>query len=365
MEMHVQQYLRSKCNSLESLNKEFGIEATLTDHLPLVRLNYCQINSDKRLPIVQECRALMLELDSWNVVGRSFPRFFNAGECPDIEKNFKWHCFDATHKEDGSLKTLSWYKDNWVVCTRGSFAKGKINDLIPFTWEECFYKSLGNENGLKQLDKEFTYSFEYCSPYNKVVRKYEQPTLFLLAAFQNADGLELSSSCLDEYADALGVRRPYSIHFNSFGDAELYIQRQSDIDRTFEGLVLKDKNGMRLKVKSKLYVALHRLHNNGNICSYKNLLPLLLNNEGDELITYFPEYSGIVCELTEKLSKMKTLMLAVWEQAKDIQDQKEFALYINKYCPQTAPILFTSRKQGRHPMDVWLESESILLKRLT
>jgi hypothetical protein len=75
--LYVQQYLIDG-NSLSSLNENYGIKTTIRDDL--VILNYSQIDSPKKHPIVMECRGLVLEIPSYRIVARSFPRFFNWGE---------------------------------------------------------------------------------------------------------------------------------------------------------------------------------------------------------------------------------------------------------------------------------------------
>lgn len=76
--LNVQQFLQTK--SLEDLTAELGIRVTRHDQLPLIILNYDQIESPKANEIVVECRGLVLEEGTWEIVARSFRRFFNFGE---------------------------------------------------------------------------------------------------------------------------------------------------------------------------------------------------------------------------------------------------------------------------------------------
>lgn len=77
--LNVQQYLQTK--SLEDLKTELGIKVAEHATLPLVILNYDQIESpSKTHPIILECRALVLNKNDWSIVARSFSRFFNFGE---------------------------------------------------------------------------------------------------------------------------------------------------------------------------------------------------------------------------------------------------------------------------------------------
>ena len=83
--LHVQKFLRN--NSLKDLNEKFGIKVKEHDHF--VGLNYHQIKSPKSHPIVMECRSLRLHKDeNWTVASRSFDRFFNYGETPELYQNF-------------------------------------------------------------------------------------------------------------------------------------------------------------------------------------------------------------------------------------------------------------------------------------
>jgi len=72
----VQEFLLTK--NLEDLKNELGIEYNQSDDL--VILNYSQIDSPKRHPIVMECRGLVLEIGTWRIIARSFNRFFNWSE---------------------------------------------------------------------------------------------------------------------------------------------------------------------------------------------------------------------------------------------------------------------------------------------
>jgi hypothetical protein len=74
----VQEYLKTK--TLDNLHDELAIEINRHDTLPLAILNYNQIKSPKKHPIVLECRGLVLEIETWKIIARSFPRFFNFGE---------------------------------------------------------------------------------------------------------------------------------------------------------------------------------------------------------------------------------------------------------------------------------------------
>lgn len=356
--MEVQKYLRSG-KRLEDLTAEFGIKAAISDALGLVILNYDQIHSPKRADITRECRALTLELGTWEVIGCSFPRFFNVGECPDIEKDFGWRgqVVDST-KEDGSLMVAFRHRGSWIVTTRGSFADRPIGDCCP-VWAEAFAAALGGMEKLDTIPEGVALSFEFCSPWNKVVRTYAEPTLFLLAAFHVKSGAEVNELVVDQWAEKLGVRRPEEWDVASL--PEVVALLESVKDPTFEGFVVRDASGTRLKSKKPEYVALHHLKDNGNAFATKNILPLVLAGETDELLTHFPEAAERVFEVADKVGGAAARLDAVWARARGLQTQKDFALYVTKHT-KLAGVLFRCRKEGREPSAVLRESGDMLLK---
>jgi hypothetical protein len=261
-----------------------------------------------------------------------------------------------------SLTLLYEYDGRWRVNTRGSFAQGEICPGVGKTWEEGFYEGMEFPETIKNLYPEYTYVFEFCSPWNKVVRRYDKPTLFLLAAFHNESGFEVEQGMVDLCAAGLGVRRPDRFNLMGLDHAVRWANEVAD-DPTFEGFVLRDKGGMRLKVKNARYVALHRLKDNGNVFLEKNLVPLVLENEQEEVLVHFPEAADKVFEVTEKLAGAKARMNAVWECAKKFPTQKDFAMFVNKHT-QLSALLFTARKTNQDPNAIFQESADSLVKKL-
>lgn len=66
-----------KEHGIQKLRDDFAITVKEVDDLLV--LNYNQIESPKTHPIVIECRSLILDT-GFNVVSRSFDRFFNIYE---------------------------------------------------------------------------------------------------------------------------------------------------------------------------------------------------------------------------------------------------------------------------------------------
>jgi len=357
--LQVQRYLR--LHGLEALGHAYGIDVVRHPEYPLLMLNYGlrMPHALKTSDIVRECRSLVLEDETWEVVGRSFLRFFNLGEPTQLP--FNWSSFSTYSKEDGSLMLLFNYGGKWIVTTRRSFANGRPNGLDR-TWQTLFSDLLPAER-FEKLSSQATYVFEYCSPWTQVVHYHKTPQLFLLAAFNNADGSELADDTLGYLAEQLNVQRPLQFLFNSLDDLHRHMDTVSDLVPTFEGFVVKDQDGNRLKIKSESYLRLHKLFNNNQVHSKEAVLELILSEEIDEALAYRPSLLPVYFQVIRSMYGVVGLLDAVWSHAKVITEQKAFAQFVIEHLGRDlAGVLFTARKMGCEPRECLSEFQCRLLK---
>lgn len=353
----IQEKLRAGC-SLEELSKTHGLNLCYHKSLPLVIINYDQIESKKTDKLACECRGLILELGSWDIVARSFNRFFNYGEMIEEQKDFDWSNFSTLEKVDGSLMLLWNYQGNWYVSTRGSFSDQNPNGA-PNTWEEMFW-SVFNKEHLRHLSQNNTYVFEFVSPFTKIVRDYRKIDLYLLTVIKY-NGDEYNVNCLKSQAALINTNCPASYNFSSPQEILDWLDKNGNEDPTFEGFVTKDINGMRVKLKGKCYVSLHKLRGNNNIFSYKYLIPFMFDGELDELLVYFPECKDIAFELKSKVDNLINEAMVVWNSAKNEEYQKNFALAIKGRTP-LGSVLFEARKSGVCPSLLFKNYQDLFLK---
>ena len=335
-------------NGVTELNKQLGIHSTDHPTLPILLLKYDQIESPKTHPIVKECRTLILEKNTYQVVSRAFPRFFNLGEDPKGEKEFNWENFVVQEKIDGSKINLFYYGGDWHISTSGSFGFGEILDTGK-TWRDFFFGVL-NPIMITTLSKDYTYVFEFCSPHTKVVKYYSTPQLFLLGVFHNETGQELHLEDCKCQAKWLRVGFPQTYPFSS---AQQCIESLESTEATFEGYVLVDDKKNRIKLKSKSYLALSQLSANGNIFLGKNLIKLIVDKPGekDEIVTYFPEvlssyesYEGKIKGLFKELDEIYLLY-------NDLE-KKKYAAAIKGEHRFRQGILFTAYTNKMNPSNL-------------
>jgi T4 RnlA family RNA ligase len=296
-----------------------------------------------------ECRGLTLDRNqNWHVVGRAFDRFFNLGEHAELTEQFDWDKFDCYTKEDGSLITLySHGIHGWKVNTRGSFADAECN-FSGKTWSELVWELIPDEEpeGCPlNLCHAYTYIFELWTPFNKVVRDYGTSQLILIGVRDNLTGEDLKGKDVDIIAESYGFKRPIKFQFSSLTSIEKFLEEQETHDPSFEGVVCRDRNGLRIKIKSKTYVALHRMCDNGNMYNPKNLVPFVLSGETDELLTYFPEAEPALRDVEAKLKEEFDNLMQIFYESRSIVEQKKFAIYITqKRETKFTGMLFTLKK---------------------
>lgn len=332
--MEVIKYIRK--NGLEKLNKEFGV---ITKIYPegLIVLNYDQINSPKN-SITSECRSLILDSEL-NIVSRSFDRFFNYGE---NFTTFNPETAVAYEKVDGSLIKIYNWGGIWYVSTRGTaFAESKVNGW-DVTFKDMVFKSLNitSEYEFQDLCNDLlnctsTYICEITGIENRVVTRYQGYTLWVLAERDNETGEYFEVPTV--LGDMFGFTYPKTFKFNSI---EACLETAKHLPDLQEGYVMYENGVPVCKVKSPAYVAVHHIRGEG--LSPKRIAELVVINEQEEYLTYFEEDRKFFTPYVEALDfQLKSAQHHYYKYC-DIEDQKEFALYVKDY--PYAQYLFQARK---------------------
>lgn len=355
--MEVQKYLESG-KTLEDLKSELGIKSRVYEEDNLVVLNYDQIESPKSHPIVVECRSLILALDDYAVVSRKFPRFFNIGECPDLHTDFKLNNSVVMEKLDGSLCGTYYnpHTNMWEISTR-SLAKAEMEHATGRSWREMILEAFDFDNDQQfqnfmnsMWNPEYTYIWEFCSPENRIVVRYDKSQMVLLGVVNNETGDYAKPGSLIEIAEQFGTRSAtlYQVP-NTIDELKDMANKLPNLE---EGFVVWDLvSGIRQKVKSLVYLELHQMRGENLIPTRKNFLSLVLTGESDEVLVYFPEWTDKVYEIQMEVNSFVSNMESVYDEHKDIQDQKEFALAIKD--EPSCGVMFTARKTQEEPIHVF------------
>jgi len=342
-ELEIQKYLRSG-KTLANLKEEFGMEIGGRDNL--VILNYSQIDSPKNHPIIRECRGLILEKDTWNIVSFPFKRFFNYGEVAEITESFDFTKAVGLEKVDGTLISVFWYKGRWYMSTRAAIENSSMVGLSNLTFFQLFQETVKQYPDFWQgVDKNYNYFFELTSPENRVVTLYDDRALHLLMVRKLATLKEEPLWDLKQWAGKLGTPTPRIVQFDTKDGLMELLGKLASLE---EGFVAIDVSGYgadgisfnRVKVKNPSYVAIHHLKDRSGR-SLRALVGLVLDNETEEFLSVFPEFKvyteKIQVAFDEYYSKidsdvvgLKTLL----EKERIPANRKEFALEAVK-CTNT------------------------------
>jgi len=341
-------------NKLSDLKENFGIE--ISEYQDRVVLNYNQIESysNRFHPLVRECRALILSLPDFNVMARSFDRFFNFGEDPN-SNSFPILNASVFSKEDGSLISVYWDGEKWCSASRKmAFGEGgTVRQGFQFSdiFRQCISENGNSLNDIfKHCNKEWTYVFEMVSPITRVVKSYTQYAAFLINVRNNINGIEhwkydeLSEISLQIKGN---VKFPEIYKFSSF---EEIISQAKELPAMDEGYVCVteiDGKTWRLKIKNPSYLAIAHLRGDG-VVSDKRAALLVYEQDHEEYLSMFPEDREYFQPLILGYERMIDEIESSWEKFKDIESQKDFALSIQNIPGKN--ILFQMRKKNGGPI---------------
>jgi len=275
--------------------------------------------------ITTMCRGLITD-SKGNVISRPLPKFFNMSEhhgddCKLPPINWDQE-FSVTEKMDGSLGITYPIAGGYALATRGSFVS---EQAIKGT--EMLQKL-----NFSLLNPDQTYLFEILYPENRIVIDYEgTEELVLLDVIRRKSGESIGIEDVRELAMEVDCKIPKiwdEPSANQLKNFESSMMGSTKENR--EGVVVKFKDGMRIKVKLEEYVRLHRLITGTSARSIWDILRL--GGNLDELIDRVPdEYHAWVKE-TERFIKIEFgeiehEAIVDFEKRDESWDRKEFAEY--------------------------------------
>jgi RNA ligase len=283
-------------------------------------------------PFSLMARGLILDVNAGKVVATPFPKFFNLGErgnesIPDLP-------FETFEKVDGSLIIIFWHGGRWRTATKGSLRSEQA------VWAQT---ALANAD-LTQLDPGTTYLAEAVYPQNRIVIRYEETGLVLLAAYRE-DGSELAYDDLMEVGARLGWRVATRHAYSSVSDL---IAHTSTLPATEEGFVIRFADGQRLKVKGEEYRRIHALISR---CTPLAMWDAMLAGDDmanirrdlpEEFWTDFDAITGILHQqLTGLISRVQDEARAVAHLS-----DKDVGLRLAEFPEPVRGLIFPYRKNG-------------------
>lgn len=235
-------------------------------------------------------RGLVVHQPTKSIQSFPFTRFFNFGEkeaeVVDLANA------DLMEKMDGTMVGVSFSEGKLFWQTRKMLSTHDNEfEMKSFYGDNFKLMSLIGEY-VQQLawdskHADYTFVFEFIHKHTQVITQYQpdQYGLYLIGGRDMKTYHELSEKELDAVAIALNARRPR--RWDTVASHEEIVKLFEDMPKDFEGFVVRERDSARrIKVKSEDYVKVHHLITK---ISYKNLLRLWMDGEGEEVCSYFKE----------------------------------------------------------------------------
>jgi RNA ligase len=276
-------------------------------------------------------RGLVLDVERETVAATPFPKFFNAHErgetIPDLP-------FETFEKVDGSLIIIFWHAGEWKTTTKGTFGTTQAQ------WAAKRLKDCD----LSALQRGTTYLAEAIYAQNRIVVRYAEDAMVMLAAYDEA-GAELSYASLCETADRLGWRMAKRHAYDSV--LQLLLEAK-DLPADEEGFVVRFNDGLRLKIKGAEYRRIHAL-----ISRITPLAMWEIMEAGDDLAKvrrdipeeFWTDFDAICALLTRKLDAIIESATREATAVAHLSD-KDVGLRLGQFSPDVRPLIFPYRKQG-------------------
>lgn len=268
------------------------------------------------------CRGLIYNYDTNEVVARPFSKFFNHNqpEAPSISLD---EPVTVSDKMDGSLGIL--YRQSsgeWRIATKGSFTSDQA--IHGSTILNTKYESWEPVEG-------FTYLFEIVYPDNRIVCNYgDIDDLILLGAIEINSGLIFGPDASDWPGPRAEV-----FSANTYAEALAMPPRKGK-----EGVVVRTLDDDRMvKIKQEDYCRIHALIS--NLSSYSIWNNLMEGKTVEEIVEVLPDEfhewtSGVAQKIIEAKNNYIDQATFEFENIEWAETRKEFAMLASKSSYRSA-----------------------------
>lgn len=281
------------------------------------------LSRDKYAAIRRECRGLIFDARTKELVSRPYHKFFNYGEREDVQVVDLSRKHRVLTKLDGSMIRPLRLNGGYRLATR----KGVTEVAMQ---AETFVASRSQYRRLFERadDRMVTPIFEWCSPNNRIVVEYSEPSLVLCAAREILSGRYLSYDELEALARDPYRCVPVVAHHGVTGSMQKFVKDNRKREG-IEGFVVRFDDGHMLKVKTDWYVAIHRTKD--LLSSERAVVELWLKNQLDDLLaTLEPadqdKVRGFITNVNVDIERTTALVQSTLRFWKKAGDRKHFAV---------------------------------------
>lgn len=288
--------------------------------------------------IRRECRGIIFDSKTGDIIRRPFFKFFNVNEREETQLHnldfSKEHWVDI--KLDGSMIAVFAHEGNLVWGTKmvapdfhdmvEKFVESSDVDYAGFCW--------------KSINDGYTPIFEWMHPQKRIVIDYgKEPALTLLAVRHMVTGTfaDLDKTPARQY----GV--PIVEQHSKVTDPKAFMEYVHDL-KNAEGFVIRWADGHRVKIKAHEYIQIHKAKE--AILQDRNIVSLIVENLLDDIKSHLPSEDKIAIEEFENkinaaIIRRMDVILQIFDGIGN-SDRKSFALGLANDLDQfTKAAIFT------------------------
>jgi RNA ligase len=306
--------------------------------------SYIPTKTLHNMKIRRECRGLIFDSRTGELLSRPYHKFFNAGEKEETQLN-KINLYEphvVLEKLDGSMIRPIPTKEGFRLATKAGITDVAMNAEV-FIADKPHYATFIN----KCIQKGTTPIFEWCSRKNRIVIDYPEDQLILTTMRYNDTGKYVEYQVMSDYATAWKIPVVKALDGLAVQNIELFVKQVREWDDG-EGVVLRFDTGHMIKVKTDDYVLRHK--SKDAINQEKNVLQTILDDSVDDLVPLLTPEDAQRVEAFQNafwmaLEDVGTEIHDTYKQIDKGQDQKEYAtLTVPSVIPQYQPFMFKLRK---------------------
>ncbi len=312
--------------------------------------------SHYNMKIRRECRGMIFDTATGNLISRPYHKFFNVGEREEtnLDKIDLTQPHVVLEKLDGSMIRPIPTPEGFRLGTKAGITDVAMNAEY-FVADKPEYAKFIKSSFACGL----TPIFEWCSRKNRIVVDYSDDQLILTAV------RDMRSGNYIPYSQMVETGKNYAIPVvKAIAGDETDIEKVVDHIRKWddgEGVVIRFDDGHMVKIKADEYILRHR--SKEQINSEKNIIQVILNDSVDDMIPLLT---------SEDAQRLKDFQQKFWcavdEVSSDLTkifkggdmmypDKKEFAVeFVNRMLlPIHRPFMF-GMKQGKECKQLLIDS---------
>lgn len=303
---------------------------------------YSQFATDFSNQLCKACRGVVLKIND-NVISPvcvPFQKFFNFGEGNAAKIDWN-NPVEISLKYDGCLIKLSKFNGEVNFFTNGSMdtniiaseaiTSGLINSGKTFQQliDDMVFK-YNAFDWVKNIPENITFMFELIGPDNRIIVDYKEPDLILHGCYVYPEN---DPKTWYEY-DAKSAKKKYNVPFNTpelyyFKNIDEVINELNSWKKDKEGVVIRDVNFNRIKIKSEQYRAL-KFVKGENGFSDKSLYTAYFNGTLDDAVSVWEEVKDKAKNLKSRIKSVENLIKEKYQiaaSARDVEklDKKQVA----------------------------------------